>query len=78
MDHAPAWTWKLEFKKGTRELIHPIIHPCQYHWRVDWTLQNRKLRTEQIKNFDKNLITLGRFLMISRMPELPLNLPARS
>ncbi len=65
-----TWTWKLEFKKGTRNLITPIVHPCNKDWKIKWRYRGVTLKDDQVKYWRKDEIDFGDFLIITKMPEL--------
>lgn len=68
--YEPTWTWKLEFKEGTRNLIKPIVHPCHNDWRIRWKQKGVTVEDDNVKYFGKNEIYFGKFLIITKMPEL--------
>lgn len=64
-----TWKWKLEFKEGTRELIRPIIHPCDNEWRIRWKVNDIVITDTKVKYFSKEPIKFGEFLIIKVLPE---------
>ena len=63
----------IEIQKGTRELIKAIIHPCYPDWKIQWKCKSANIRERKIKYFDDEEIRSGKFLVIKKLPELPIN-----
>ena len=65
----PTWKWNLIFKKGTRELEMPIIHPCfDNDWRIRWKKSNEIVRDDKVKYFSETNIRFGDFIVIKEVP----------
>ncbi len=65
----PTWKWNLIFKKDTRELEIPIIHPCfDSAWRIRWKIFNEIVRDDKINYFSETNIRFGDFIVIKEVP----------
>lgn len=68
-DIKPTWSWKLEFKNGSTELINPIIHPCIRDWKIRWIDKGKTIKEDKIKYLFKDEIDFGSFLIITHLTD---------
>ncbi len=61
-----TYIWYLEFLNGTRKLSKPIIQPANYHWRLCWKKNGRKIDDDKVKRF-KTKIDFGSFIIIEEL-----------
>lgn len=66
-DEPAKWIWTAHVKKGTRELLIPIIHPAYYDWRIKWSYNDNIYYDGKIKRFE-NKIHFGKFIIIRKLP----------
>ena len=71
LNASPTWTWSLKFKKGSRELEKPIVHPSNRDWRVRWRMGDTVIKDDKVKYFDETEIDFGKFIVLRNLPEIP-------
>ncbi|PNW27231.1 GNAT family N-acetyltransferase [Formosa algae] len=64
----PEWTWNLNFKDNSRELIKPIIYPANYNWQLSWKTGTETKFKNQIKRYNSDRIEFGNFIVIKALP----------
>lgn len=69
-DALPKWTWKVEYKFGTRKLSKPIINPSYYDWRIRWRKGETVFGDHKVKYFGNENILHGGFLVLNSLPDL--------
>ncbi|RDY60213.1 GNAT family N-acetyltransferase [Flagellimonas nanhaiensis] len=67
-DCPPKWVWGLRFKKNSRELERPIVHPINYKWLLLWKQGNKVLHSAPIGDFVSATIEYGSFMVITSLP----------
>lgn len=63
---AAKWIWTLKFKRDSRELEFPIVHPSHYDWRIRWKSGNTVIADDKIKRFSQD-IAFGKFVVIKEL-----------
>lgn len=66
---APFVSFGLNFINGTRNLLKPIIYPCNRNWRLQWIIDNVTIKDDKIKYCFKDEFVFGNFLIIKNLPE---------
>lgn len=65
----PTWKWNLIFKKESRELEKPIIHPCfDVDWRIRWKKFDGIKIDDKVKYFSETNFRFGDFIVIKEVP----------
>jgi hypothetical protein len=54
-----------------KELIYPIIQPCNCNWNLRWSRNGKVLREEKVKCFTEDYLELysSPFLYINKLEE---------
>lgn len=66
--NAPKWTWQLEYKDGTNQLLTPIVHAAENDWHFCWR-KNKDIYWEgKVKNFNDSEPYLEPYLILEDMP----------
>ncbi|HAD97362.1 MAG TPA: hypothetical protein DCG19_08140 [Cryomorphaceae bacterium] len=67
-DTEPSWVWKLQFNKGTRELVKPIVHPAAPEWRARWRKGDDVFKDGPVKRLLPWENTSGSFVVVTQIP----------
>lgn len=60
----PKYTWNLEFKNSSKELLEPIIFPVHYDWQIKWTKGSEVIYKGIMKKFKYNQSEVYDYLIL--------------
>jgi GNAT superfamily N-acetyltransferase len=66
----PKWTWEVLRKEGTKELLQPIVHPCNKRWQLQWRRGSTIFISEEVKYFTEGSLEWGNYVVITELPAI--------